>query len=590
MESENKFLNSWVDRCVELYQPDSIVWYDGSQDLYNLICDKLVKDKVFVPLNQEVFPNSFLARSNPNDVARIEDRTFICSKNRDDAGPTNNWAQPDQLIKELNQLMAGCMRGRTMYIVPYLMGMPKSPYARFGVEVTDSEYVVANMHIMTLTGQTALSNLDSENTDFVRGAHSTGMLDPEKRYIAHFPEDRIIISFNTNYGGNVLQGKKCFALRLASVMGKEQGWLAEHMLILGITNPEGKKHFICAAFPSACGKTNLAMLEPPEEYLRTGWKIETVGDDIAWLHFGEDGRLYAINPERGFFGVVPGTSKKNNHNALKTLLKGNTIFTNTAYDPVTNTPWWDKTDYPAPDNLINWKGEVWDPTREDKAAHPNSRFTTPAQQCPCISDRWQDPQGVPISAIVFGGRRSKSCPLVYEAFNWQHAVFIGATMASETTAAAVGRVGVIRRDPMAMRPFIGYHVGDYFRHWLEMGTRKDVILPKVFHVNWFRTDKNNNFLWPGFGENIRVLEWIVKRVENLFEAEESPLGYLPYAKDLNLEGLSLTSDQLYELLKVNPGAWKEDIESQKEFLNLIGDRLPNEILKEHEKLIQRLGL
>lgn len=587
MKSNNQILNQWVSESIDFYQPDKVVWYDGQQESWQKICAELVEDGTFIPLNPKKYPNSFWSKSNPNDVARVEGRTFICSKDKADAGPTNNWAEPKKLKAELDEMMQGCMKGRTMYVVPYLMGPRGSRYSKFGVELTDSPYVVANMHIMATTGKDALENLADNEADFVKGVHSYGNVDPEKRYIAHFPESRLIYSFNTNYGGNVLQGKKCFALRMASKMANEQNWMAEHMLILGITRPDGKKFYVAAAFPSACGKTNLAMLVPPQSYLDAGWKVETIGDDIAWLNFGNDGRLYAINPETGFFGVAPGTSEKNNPNALKTLEKGNTIFTNTAFNPEDNTVWWEGLSE-APAKLIDWKGNNWAPESKSKAAHANSRFTTPAEQCPCISDEWQNPEGVPISAIVFGGRRSKSAPLIYEAFNWQHGTFIGATMSSETTAAATGAVGEIRRDPMAMRPFIGYHVGDYFQHWLDIGNTKGAKLPKIFHVNWFRTDENNNFIWPGFGDNMRVLEWVLKRVENECEARKTELGYLPEMSDIDLKGLS--EEKLAQLFTVNPSVWEKDIQSQKEFFKEVGDRLPAEIQAEHDALCGRLGL
>ncbi len=589
MTCTNAKVNAWVDEAVRLCQPDKVVWIDGSKDESRRLCQKLVDDGTFTPLNEKEYPNSFWSRSDASDVARVEGRTYICSKSPDDAGPTNNWIDPDEMRTKLHSLFEGSMKGRTMYVVPYLMGPDGSPFSKVGFELTDSAYVVENMRIMARIGEVALKNLPDDSEDFVKGMHGIGSLDPEERYICHYPDTQEIFSFNTNYGGNALQGKKCFALRIASTQAKREGWLAEHMLILGITNPQGEKHYVCAAFPSACGKTNLAMLVPPKAFLDAGWKVETVGDDIAWLNFGEDGRLYAINPEAGFFGVAPGTSEKTNPNALAAT-KGNTIFTNTALDLDTMTPWWERMTPEPPKHLRDWHGNDWSPESGEKAAHPNSRFTAPASQCPCISGEFESPRGVPISAIIFGGRRAKTAPLIYEARDWQHGTFVGVTMASEATAAAIGAVGQLKRDPMAMRPFIGYHAGDYFQHWLDMGAKGGKNMPKVFHVNWFRTDENGNFIWPGFGENMRVLEWVLGRVKGDAHAEETPLGFQPTAQDLNTDGLGISEETVAKLLQISTDDWKEEIDSQKDFLKGIGDKLPQQMWDEHERLKTRLGL
>ncbi len=588
MACENEYVNVWVRETAAKLQPDRIVWINGGDRESKEINDRLVQEGTFTRLNQKLFPNSFWSLSDPNDVARVEDRTFICSRSKDDAGPTNNWADPVEMYRELESIMLGCMKGRTMYVVPYLMGPAGSPYAKVGFELTDSLYVIANMRIMARIGDTALQALEVNSTSFVKGVHSIGTLDEEERYICHFPEDNTIISFNSNYGGNALQGKKCFALRIASSIARKEGWLAEHMLILGIENPAGMKKYFCAAFPSACGKTNLAMLVPPESYRKAGWKITTVGDDIAWLNFGPDGRLYAINPEAGFFGVAPGTSEKTNPNALASA-KANTIFTNTALDLDTMTPWWEGLGEP-PQRAKDWLDRDWNPSMTSKAAHPNSRFTAPAAQCPCIDQRWEDPAGVPISAIIFGGRRSKAVPLVYETRDWAHGVFTGITMASKTTAAAAGQVGLLRRDPMAMLPFIGYHAGDYFRHWLEMGRKGGESMPKIFHVNWFRQNDNGDFLWPGFGENMRVLEWIYQRDDNSVPADESPIGLLPSTKDINFGGLDISPEAQAQLLGIQSAEWREEVESQRKFLESIGHKLPAEIWEQHHRLKRALGL
>lgn len=589
MKCTNQNVNKWINDISEKLKPDRVIWIDGSTDEYLRIAAEMVKDGSFTALDQRIYPNCYLARSHPKDVARVEKRTYICSRTEDEAGPLNNWRDPQEMYRMLYEILDGCMRGRTLYIIPYLMGPDGSPYSRVGFELTDSLYVVANMHIMARVGETALQNLSDDADDFVRGIHSIGTMDFEKCFIAHFPEDNCIISVNSNYGGNALQGKKCFALRIASSKARSEGWLAEHMLILGITNPKGEKRYFCAAFPSACGKTNLAMLIPPKLYKDAGWKVETVGDDIAWLNFGKDGRLYAINPEAGFFGVAPGTSYETNPSAMATL-KANTIFTNVALNPRSMTPWWEGMDSAPPADLLDWQGNKWSPDLGTPAAHPNSRFTAPARQCPSIDPDWESPFGVPVSAIIFGGRRSKTIPLVYQARNWQHGTFVGTTISSERTAAAEGKLGELRRDPMAMSPFIGYHAGDYFRHWLEMGKKGGDQMPKIFHVNWFRRGANNKFLWPGFGENIRVLEWIFKRVEGKIEADESPVGFHPRPEDLNLKGLDISADTLSELNRINPSDWREEIASQAEFLKKIGKKLPGEIRAEHEALKDRLGL
>ena len=590
MECNNPHVRAWIETQIENLKPDRVVWFDGSEDQYNSICDLLVEQGVFTRLNQDEYPNSFWSLSNPNDVARVEEKTFICAENESLSGPTNNWADPKEMYQRLNSLMQGCMQGRTMYVVPYLMGPDGSPYSKVGFELTDSPYVVANMKIMARTGVTALKNLPNDTEEFVRGVHSKGTLDPDSRYICHFPQDNTIISFNSDYGGNALQGKKCFALRIASVLAQKQNWLAEHMLILGITNPSGEKHYICAAFPSACGKTNLAMLIPPEGYQQAGWKIETIGDDIAWLNFGDDGRLYAINPENGFFGVAPGTSNKTNPNAIATLKQGNTIFTNTALDLQNMTPWWEGMDAEKPARATDWLGNDWTPDSSDKAAHPNSRFTTPAGQCPCMGQEWESPRGVPIDAIIFGGRQAKLVPLVSETLDWEHGTFVGLTLASEKTAAAAGNIGELRRDPMAMKPFIGYHVGDYIQHWLDVGSKGGEKLPKIFRVNWFRTDDNGKFLWPGFGENMRVLDWILKRVKGEVSARETAFGYLPNTQDLNCEGLDLETSVLESILEVKNSEWQDEVQSIEEYLTSLGSKLPKEMFEQLEALRERLGV
>lgn len=588
----NQKAKMWIDEMAALTMPDRIVYIDGSEEQLEQLRREAIETGEIIKLNQDLLPGCYLHRTAVNDVARVEHRTFICTKNREDAGSTNNWMDPQECYEKLGKLFRGSMRGRTMYVIPYSMGIVGSEFAKIGIELTDSIYVVLNMAIMTRIGD-EVSNALGENGDFVKGLHSKADLDEENRYICHFPEDNTIWSINSGYGGNVLLGKKCFALRIASYLGRKEGWMAEHMLILGIENPQGEVNYICAAFPSACGKTNLAMLIPPEVYKKKGYKVWTVGDDIAWLRVGADGRLWAVNPENGFFGVAPGTNEKSNPNALATTRR-DTIFTNVVHDLDTNTVWWEGLDDNPPKNAIDWKGNPWDGSKYDKndkstyGAHPNSRFTAKAINCPCISPEFDNPSGVPISAIIFGGRHAKTAPLVYQSFNWQHGSFVGSIMASETTAAASGQVGVVRRDPMAMLPFCGYNMGDYFQHWLDMG-KKIAQPPKIFHVNWFRTDDDGNFIWPGFGENMRVLMWIIDRCEDKVDAVESPIGYLPKAEDLNLEGLEdVTLDTIRELLDVDRELWLEDVANVREFYAKIGDRVPKEFYTELDALEARL--
>ncbi|MCD7822844.1 MAG: phosphoenolpyruvate carboxykinase (GTP) [Oscillospiraceae bacterium] len=591
--TKNPNVNKWVDEMIALTKPDQVVWIDGSEDQLNDLRHEACETGEMIALNPEKLPGCLYHRTKPNDVARVEDRTFICTRKKEDAGPTNNWMDPKEMYAMLTPLYDGVMKGRTMYVIPYSMGPIGSPLAKVGVEVTDSIYVVLNMAIMTRMGADAFKNLGDTSDDFVRGLHSKADVDPEKRYIVQFPEDNTIWSINSAYGGNVLLGKKCFALRIASYQGKNEGWMAEHMLILGIEKPNGEVVYVTAAFPSACGKTNLAMLIPPEGYKKKGYKVWTVGDDIAWLKPGEDGRLYAINPENGFFGVAPGTNEKSNYNALASTRK-NTIFTNVAINNDDNTVWWEKLTKEPPVNATEWKGEkvngVEYTAAGNKLAHPNSRFTAPAENCPCISPEFNNPQGVPISAMIFGGRRAKTAPLVYQSFNWQHGTFVGSIMASETTAAAAGAVGVVRRDPMAMLPFCGYNMGDYWAHWLEMGKILGDKAPKIFHVNWFRTDDEGNFIWPGFGDNMRVLDWIISRCEGTVDAVETPIGYEPKPEDINVEGLDgITVDTIADLLSVDKDLWLEDTKSIEEFYSRFGDKLPPEMAYELNALKERLS-
>ena len=579
---KNQKLNRFIRRAEKLCKPEKVVLIDGSKELYDSLLKQAVSTGEMIPLNEQKLPNCFLHRSAVNDVARVEGRTFICCDKREDAGPTNIWMAPDKAYSLLEGIFDGCMKGRTMYVIPYSMGKVGSPFAKTGIEITDSLYVVFSMNIMTRVGSEVLDAL-GENGDFVEGLHSTAQLDEEKRYICHFPQDNAIWSVNSGYGGNVLLGKKCFALRIASCQARDEGWMAEHMLILGLTKPDGKTRYICAAFPSACGKTNLAMLIPPEGYMRKGYKITTVGDDIAWLRPGKNGGLYAVNPENGFFGVAPGTNAKSNPNALASTSR-DTIFTNVVQNLDDNTVWWEGLGE-APENALDWKGQPWNKDSGVNGAHPNSRFTAPAKNCPCLSDKFEEPEGVKISAIVFGGRRAKTVPLVYQSKSWEHGVFMGSVMASETTAAATGAVGVLRRDPMAMLPFCGYNMGDYFAHWLEMGKIKDA--PKIFNVNWFRTDEDGKFLWPGFGDNLRVLDWIIDRCEDNAPADDTPIGYVPRPQDINLEGLDLSKDSLNELLEIDREQWRKETELIEEHYAKF-DRLPEALKKELDDLKARL--
>lgn len=588
----NKKVLQFVDEAVALAKPDKVVWIDGSEAQLEALRKEAIASGEMIKLNDEKLPGCLYHRTKPNDVARVEGRTFICSRRKEDAGPTNNWMDPEEMYKKLKAIAKDSMIGRTMYVIPFSMGAVNSPFAKIGIETTDSIYVVLNMAIMTRIGQKVLDRLgDSE--DVVRGFHAKCNVDENERYIVQFPEDNAIWSVNSAYGGNVLLGKKCFALRIASYQGKNEGWMAEHMLILGVEKPNGETKYVTAAFPSACGKTNLAMLIPPEVYTKKGYRVYTVGDDIAWLRVGADGRLYAINPEAGFFGVAPGTNEKSNPNALASTRK-NTIFTNVAINPEDNTVWWEGLTKTPPARLIDWKGNPWTPDMKDadgkpvKAAHPNSRFTAPAINCPCISSEFEAPNGVPISAIIFGGRRAATTPLVYQSRSWDNGVFVGSIMASETTAAAAGAVGVVRRDPMAMLPFCGYHMGDYFQHWIDMG-KKIKVQPKIFNVNWFRTDSEGHFIWPGFGDNMRVLDWILKRCEETVDADETAIGYVPKPEDINLEGCSVDEETLKGLLNVDTETWKKEAEGIKEFYKKFGDKLPKELNEELAALESRLN-
>jgi phosphoenolpyruvate carboxykinase (GTP) len=575
-------LERWVDESARLTKPSKIVWCDGSQAEYERLVQEMLRDGTYIELNQKTRPNCYLHRSNPNDVARTESITFICTRQKEDAGPTNNWMSPHEAKDRVRPLFDGAMKGRTMYVMPYILGPVKSPYGKVGVEITDSPYVVASMRIMSRMGQAALDRLGSSD-DFVPGLHSLGDLSPDRRFVLHFPEEKLIWSVGSGYGGNALLGKKCFALRIASYMARERGWMAEHMLILGLEDPSGKVTYMAAAFPSACGKTNLAMMVSALE--SKGYRVWTVGDDIAWMHLAADGSLRAINPEAGFFGVAPGTNAKTNPN-VRTALQHDAIFTNVAMTANSREPWWEGINGAPDEPLINWKGEDWNPSM-GPAAHPNSRYTVAAKQSPSISSHWEDPEGIPISAIIFGGRRARVAPLVYQSRDWQHGVFVGATMASETTAATTGAVGVTRRDPMAMIPFCGYNMGDYFRHWLEMG-RKMENAPKIFHVNWFRKDENGKFLWPGYGENVRVLKWMLDRIENRAQATETPIGDVPTPASLELHGLSIPRKNLDELLAVDPADWTKEVSATEKFFEKFGDRLPDEIRTEHKALADRL--
>ena len=591
--TKNQELLDWIEESVELFQPDSVVFCDGSDEEWNRLAEQLVEGGTLIKLDEEAQPNSFLARSNPADVARVESRTFICSEKEEDAGPTNNWVEPEKMREEMRQHFSGSMRGRTMYVVPFCMGPISDPEPKLGIELTDSAYVVMSMRIMTRMGAEALAKID-ETGQFVKGWHTVGApLEPgeqdvpwpcnDTKYITHFPEDREIWSYGSGYGGNAILAKKCYALRIATVMARDEGWMAEHMLILKLISPEDKAYYICAAFPSACGKTNLAMLQPTIP----GWRAEVVGDDIAWLRFGEDGRLYAVNPENGFFGVAPGTNYASNPVAMKTMAPGNTLYTNVGLTDDKNV-WWEGLEN-KPEHLIDWLGNEWTPESEDKAAHPNSRYCSPISQCPTAAPEYDDHRGVPVSAILFGGRRADTVPLVTQARDWNHATFIGATMASgQTAAAAEAAVGSLRHDPMAMLPFIGYNAGDYLQHWINMGEKGGDKMPEVFLVNWFRRGEDGRFLWPGFGENSRVLKWIVDRIEGRVEADETVVGYTARYEDLDTEGLSEPEEDIREALSVHPEEWDRDVASNEEWLKFLGPKVPAEVWEQHEALKQRI--
>ncbi len=588
--TNNKTILAWIDEMKALVNPDQVVWIDGSEEQLEELRKEAVESGEMIKLNQEKLPGCYYHRTAPNDVARVEDRTLICSRKEEDAGPTNHWKEPQEAYKMLYDIARGSYKGRTMYVIPYSMGPVGSPLAKIGVELTDSIYVVLNMSIMTRVGQKVMDVLGDSN-DWVRGLHCKCDVDPEKRWICQFPEDNTIISVNSAYGGNVLLGKKCFALRIASYQAKNEGWMAEHMLILGVENPKGEVKYVCAAFPSACGKTNLAMMIPPEGYRAKGYKVWTVGDDIAWMRKGPDGRLYAINPENGFFGVAPGTNMKSNPNALISTQKG-AIFTNVARNLDDNTVWWESLDKNPPVNAEEWKGAKGNGPEYiaagNKLAHPNSRFTAPTANCPCLSSEFENPQGVPVSAIVFGGRRPDTVPLVYQSRSWNNGVFIGSITGSETTAAAAGAVGVVRRDPMAMLPFCGYNMGDYFKHWIEMGEMLGDKAPKIFNVNWFRVDEDGHFIWPGFGDNLRVLEWILKRCDNEVDAVETAIGYVPKPEDINLEGLKdFDEEKLASILKVDNAKWAKEAAGVEEFYKKFGDKLPQELRDELNGLEER---
>ena len=591
--TNNKYVLDWINEMAEMTKPDSIVWIDGTEAQAEELRAQACATGEMIKLNQDLLPGCYLHRTAVNDVARVEARTFICTPTKEQAGNINNWMAPDEMYAKLKKLYTGSMKGRTMYVIPYSMSIVGSPFAKYGIELTDSIYVVLNMLIMTRVGTDVLEAL-GDSPDYIKGLHAKADLDENNRYITHFPQDNTIMSVNSGYGGNVLLGKKCFALRIASYLGRKEGWMAEHMLILGVTYPNGEKKYLTAAFPSACGKTNLAMLIPPKFYTEQGYKVECIGDDIAWLRVGEDGRLWAVNPENGFFGVAPGTNEQSNPNALASTMR-DTIFTNVCHDLDNNTVWWEGLNNNPPKNALNWRGETWDYTKYDKndkvgtsGAHPNSRFTAKATNCPCLSEAYYKPEGVPVSAIVFGGRRAKTAPLVYQSTSWQHGAFVGSIMASETTAAAAGAVGVVRRDPMAMRPFVGYDMGEYFGHWLKMGTTIPNP-PKIFHVNWFRTDDRGHFIWPGFGDNMRVLSWILDRCEGKVGATMSPIGYLPLPEDICTEGLEgIDTETIRDLLSVDVDSWLEDVQNIRSFYAQIGDSVPATMHAELDALEARL--
>ena len=602
--TKNPNVLKWIEEMTALTKPDKVVWIDGSKEQLDALTEEALASGEMIKLNQDKFPGCLYHRTKPNEVARVEDRTFICSKTKENAGPTNNWMDPKEMYAMLTPMYDGVMKGRTMYVIPYSMGPIGSPIAKVGVELTDSIYVVLNMNIMTRMGVQAFQNLPDDSNDFVRGLHSKADVDPEKRYIVQFPEDNTIWSINSAYGGNVLLGKKCFALRIASYQGWKEGWMAEHMLILGVKKPDGDIKYITAAFPSACGKTNLAMLIPPKAYKDAGYEVFTVGDDIAWMKQGPDGRLYAINPENGFFGVAPGTNEKSNFNALE-CTKKNAIFTNVAINLDEMTPWWEGLDKNPPVNAEEWKGAkvngkeftavMGADGKPQKLAHPNSRFTAPAVNCPCLSSEFNNPQGVPVTAMIFGGRRASTTPLVYQSFDWAHGTYMGSAVSSETTAAATGAVGVLRHDPMAMKPFIGYNVGDYWNHWLEMGEKLGDKAPKIFNVNWFRQDENGNFMWPGFGDNMRVLDWIIKRCEGKVDAVETPIGYLPKVGDINLTGIEdeVTPEVEKQLLSVDIDLWKKEIVEMRRYYNedikAKGGNVPQKLYDELDMIEARLN-